>query len=120
MSLLDGGLARAFAGAFGALYLDGTLHRITSARASNGDITSTEADTPIKGQVDTCTEAQKREDGYTDRDARLLVLQVGPTGVTISRPNTDAKVTLAGTKWLLQSVTSDPANTYWDLRARPE
>ena len=116
--LLSGGIAGAFAQAFGAFYLDGTLIRVTKARGAGGDLTSTTTEDQIKGQVDACTEAMRREEGFTDRDVRLIVLQVGPSGA-ITRPNTDCKVSLGGDTSAIQSVGSDPANSYWEMRGRP-
>lgn len=120
--LLDGGLAAVFGSAFGSFFLDGTLHRVgaTKGRDSRGRVISVDAAAAerIKGQVESVTEAMRAADGYTARDARLIVLQVGPDG-TVARPTSDDEITLGGTRWSVDMIASDPAATYWEARGTP-
>lgn len=115
MGLLDGGIARTFGAVFSSIYLDGTLHRITKTSNGRGGWNATFADTPIKGQRDACTESMRREEGYTERDVRLIVLTRGVTGDI----TTDDEITLAGARWSVQSVDKDTASSHWVLRGRP-
>ncbi len=112
MGLLDGGLQSVFGAAFGSIYLDGSLIRVTLVDDGEGggsEITETH---PIKGQVDAVTERMRQSAGYTDGDMRIIVLQAG-LGF---RPNTDDRITLGGRNWAIADIEADPANTHWIAR----
>lgn len=113
MSLLNGGLQSVFGAAFGGLYLEGEIHRVTRTEAGNGDVTVAWADSPIRFQPDRITEAMRRADGFTDRDAAFLIIQAG-----VEPFDTDAEATMGG-RWAIKSVDADPANTHWVVRASP-
>jgi hypothetical protein len=113
MSLLDGGISALFGGVFGALYLDGTITQVAATDDGKGGGVEALGDpVPCKVQVDRCTEAMRREPGYTARDVRLIVLQ---QGVTMDL-DTDCRVTVKGVTYDIGSVDVDPARSYWDCR----
>lgn len=117
MGLLDGGGAAMMAAVFGGVYLDATLHRVTTTSDGQGGGTTDpdDAGTPVKVQLEAATEAMRSAEGFTDLDVRILMLAHG-----VDRPNTDCAVTLNGTRYSIQPpVGRDPAGCYWDLRGRP-
>lgn len=118
MDLLGGGIAAAFGEIFGQFYLDGTLHRITRTEEDDGDVTTSSADEAIKVQKDACTERMRQQPGYTMEDVRLLVLQRGPTGAVIVKPNTDCEVSVGAERYTVAFVDQDPAGAYWELRGQ--
>lgn len=119
MGLLDGGLHGIFGAAFGGVYLAGTLLVIERVEDEDGGFTPYERRKAIKGQVDVCTESMRQQAGYTERDARLLVLQVDQHGCPLVRPTTDAEIVLGCTRWAVGSVEADPGNTHWIIRGTP-
>ncbi|PZR88359.1 MAG: hypothetical protein DI537_23770 [Stutzerimonas stutzeri] len=114
MGLLDGALQAIAGRVFGGILLAGTLHKATEVDDGKGGYTTTFVDHPIRGARDACTEAMRREAGYVDTDARLIVLQLGVMAV----PNTDDQITLQGQRWSIASVDSDPASTHWVMRGQ--
>lgn len=113
MGLLDGGVAAIFAQAFSGFYLDATLHRAGEITYTNGVITGNgSTDIPAKAQIDAATYAMVNSDGYVDGDMRILILN---PGVPVT---TDDEITVAGTRWKIQSVTQDPAIAYYECRGR--
>lgn len=115
MGLLDGGLAAVFGGAFGPLFLDGTLHVESLVPDGEGGFTSTFVDHPVKGMVDSYSDAYRTQFGIPETDVKLIVLQFGATGA----PSTDAQITLRGTRYSIQSIEQDPAQAAWTIRGRP-
>lgn len=107
-------LSGVFGAAFGAIYGDGTLHRIALAEAENGDVTPSETPAAVKLQRDDLSEAQRVAAGYADIEARFLVLQ---SGVSPAPTSTD-ELTADGARWAIVSVSADPASTHWAVRAR--
>lgn len=121
MGLLDGGLQAVFGAAFSPIYLAGTLHRATRTESDNGDVTvaftgdeGQPPGTPIRYQPDKITEAMRRAEGFTDKDAAFIILQSG-----VSPAPTTADELTAGGRWAVKSVDADPANTHWVVRASP-
>lgn len=119
MGLLDGDDLQAFLGsALAGLYEDGTAEFwgfSTTRNVSTGTFPMTKSgEEACKVQRDACTEAQKREDGYTATDVRLLVLQYGLSGEITA----DCRVVYRGDTYRVMSVDQDPARSYWDCRAR--
>lgn len=113
MGLLNGGVSALFGQVFGAFYLDATLHRAGEITYTDGVITGTGAtDVPAKAQVDAATYAMVNSDGYVDGDMRIMILN---PGVPVT---TDDEITVAGTRWKIQSVTQDPAVAYYECRGR--
>jgi hypothetical protein len=116
MGLLDGGIAATFAAVFGAVYLDGSLYR-PSAWADDGQGGGTDNGfaTPeaVKVQIDQATQAMRAAEGYVDGDVRILML-----AHSVAAPDTDCEVAAGGARYMVQSVATDPAGSYYELRAR--
>lgn len=115
MGLLDGGLAAVFGGAFGPLFLDGVLHVEILTPDGEGGFWSTFSDLPIKGMVDTYSDAYRAQANIPETDVRLIVLQFGVDGA----PSTDAQITIRGTRYSIQAIEQDPAQAAWTIRGRP-
>lgn len=116
MSLLEGDLASVFSVAFAPLYLDATLYRPLAGAddgAGGGSGTGFDQGTPVKAQLDQATQAMQSAEGYVDTDQRILVLAAG-----VARITTDCEILVKGTRWLIASVTMDPAGSYYELRGR--
>lgn len=111
-ALLDGGLQGVFGAVFGAIYLDGSLIRVTLTDDGEGGWSESSVAYPVKGQVDAVTERMRQSAGYTDGDMRIIVLQ---SGIGID-PVTDDKAVLGGRVWSLADTEADPANTHWVMR----
>lgn len=112
MALLDGGLKNIFGAAFGSIYLDGHLIRVTMTDDGEGGWSEAFAAYPIKGQTDAVTERMRLNAGYTDGDMRVLVLQAGSPVA----PLTDDRVILGNEVWDVSGIEADPANTHWEMR----
>jgi hypothetical protein len=115
VSLLDGQLAAAFAGVFGGIYLDGSLYR---ARTFDDDGMGggTESDPflpaeAVKVQVDQATQAMRG--GFVEGDVRILMLAHG-----VAAPDTDCECAAGGVRYMIASVATDPAGSYYELRGR--
>lgn len=113
MSLLEGGLAEVFATAFGGLYLDATLHRPSFTDDGSGGGSTSWTNEPVKAQLDQTTQAMRASEGFVDTDQRILVLAQALAPITA-----DMEITVGGTRWMIASVTQDPAGAYFDLRGR--
>lgn len=112
MSLLDAEIQSLFGSVFGALYLDGTVTRVTLLDDGFGGLTETTVSAPAKIQRDACTENQRLEQGYSASDVRLLILQAG-----IDPIDTNCRVTVLGVEYQLGPViTQDPARSYFECR----
>lgn len=116
MGLLDGGMAAAFGQIFGGVYLDGFRHPITLAKQIGGRLTLTEgAATPMKFQQDAVTWKMRQTEGFTERDARFLILTTSCPALT-----TADEITALGQRWSIEGpLVQDPARAYWDVHARP-
>lgn len=116
MSLLNGDLAAAFAGVFGGVYLDGQLYRAREfaddgkGGGSDGGFGPAEA---VKVQIDAATHAMRTSEGFVEGDVRLLMLAHG-----VAAPDTDAEVGAGGKRYMIESVATDPAGSYYELRGR--
>lgn len=109
-------LAGVFGAAMASIYEDATLHR-PGATTDDGTGTITTAppsDHTCKAQIDTATEAMRRDEGYASTDVRILV----PTATVDVEPTTDDTITAGGQEWRIMSVQSDPARGAWDMRGR--
>lgn len=116
MGALDGGIQALFGTAFGALYLDATLIRVTYTNGAGGDGTETTASEAVKVQQDMVSEIVRAQAGYSQDERRFLILQAGITG-----PLTGAcKLVFEGVTYLLSSPEQDPARSYWAVRAVPQ
>jgi len=116
MGLLDGGLAEVFAGAFSAIYLDGQLYRPAAFAddGAGGGADNAFADPEaVKVQIDAATQAMRSAEGFVEGDVRILMLAHGVTS-----PDTDCEVAAGGTRYLVETVATDPAGTYYEMRGR--
>lgn len=116
MGLLNGQLAQIFAGAFAAFYLDGTLYRaaeFVDDEKGGGSGTGFASGEPVKVQIDQATEAMRQADGFIQGDVRILMLAHG-----VAAPNTDAEIAAGGARYMIESVATDPAGSYYELRGR--
>jgi hypothetical protein len=113
---MDGGIASAFAAVFGAVYLDGTLYRpVEFADDGKGGGTSGgfAAGEPVKVQIDAATQAMQLAEGYVEGDMRILMLAHGVAAV-----DTDCEIAAGGSRWQIETVATDPAGSYFELRGR--
>lgn len=112
-----------FASVLSGIYLSGTLHHTTLIDDGKGGWSSVVNDYPIKGHRNTANEEMMRfnlatgpgavESGHTGVVAKLIVLQEGvPHEIT-----TNDQITLAGARWSVFSVDTDPAASHWVLGA---
>jgi hypothetical protein len=116
MGLLDGDLAATFAAALGPVYLDGTLyrpHEFADDGAGGGQAVGFGPGEPVKVQIDAATQAMQRADGFVDTDQRILVLAHGVAMIT-----TDCEISAGGKRYMIESVGTDPAGSYYELRGR--
>lgn len=115
MGLLDGALQAVFGGAFGPLFLDGTLHAASTVPDGEGGFTTAFTDHAIKGMVDTYTDEYRARNGIPETDVKLIVLQFGVAGI----PTLDGQITLRGARYSIQAIGQDPAQAAWTIRGRP-
>jgi hypothetical protein len=115
MGLLDGRLAATFAGVFNAFYLDGSLYRSGYADdgmggGSGSGFGPAEA---VKVQLDSASQQMLQADGYVEGDVRILMLAHG-----VLPPDTDCEIACGGGRYMIESVGTDPAGSYYELRGR--
>lgn len=106
-----------FASVLGGIYEEATL--VTMSRGTvrdkeTGLFGNTPSRTAVSVQRDVCTTRQMAQQGYSDKDVRIMVLQ---SGVSV-RPNTDSEIEYRTETYLVMDVDEDPFRVYWDLRAR--
>jgi hypothetical protein len=116
MGLLDGRLAATFAGVFNAYYLDGSLYR-SNGYADDGKgggagpgFAVPEA---VKVQMDSASQQMQLADSYVEGDVRILMLAHG-----VPPPDTDCEIACGGGRYMIESVATDPAGSYYELRGR--
>lgn len=117
MGLLDGGLAQAFAGVFSAVYLDGTLYRATAFTddgKGGGSGSGFDNGSPVKVQVDQASYSMQQSDGYVEGDVRILMLAHGIG----EAPSTDDEIAAGGVRYMIASVATDCAGSYFEMRGR--
>jgi hypothetical protein len=117
MGLLDGQLAEAFAGIFGAVYLDGQLYR-PAAWSDDGQGGGADSGfgpaEAVKVQIDQASQAMRQAERFVDTDVRILMLAHG-----VASPDTDCEVAGGGARYMIQSIGTDPAGSYYEMRGRP-
>jgi hypothetical protein len=69
-------------------------------------------------QVDSVTEAMRAQEGYTDRDVRLLVLSATLAGVLDTAATVDVLEGPNQGVYSLQTCVRDPMGVYWECRGR--
>lgn len=116
MGLLDGDLAAAFAGVFSGIYLNGTLFRaveFTDDGMGGGSGGRFDNGTPVKVQIDAATQAMHLAEGFVEGDVRILMLAHG-----VAAPDTDCEIAAGGTRYMIETVATDTAGSYYELRGR--
>jgi hypothetical protein len=115
MSILHDTMNGVFNAIFGPIYDDGYLKRATYSlnqelrdRYPNGE--------PVKLQKDNCTEAQRGQNGYSDRDVRFIMLSDDLDGA----PTTDDVIEYKGTDWSIRDAVEDATGSHWTIRASPK
>ncbi|TGD96472.1 hypothetical protein [Methylobacterium nonmethylotrophicum] len=99
MGLLDG-LGRHLGDVLAVLFDDAVLHRAGVA------------DEPVRARRDGAREASE-EPGLPGRLVRIIVLTPGPA------PDPDDEITLAGTRYRIVAVETDPAGSHAIIQGRP-
>lgn len=108
-------ICNTFGSVLSSIYGDGKLIRVVTGRGAGGVVTHTEqAAVDIKFQIDVCTEAMRQQEGYTDKDVAMFVLQMGVTGGDLT---SDDIIEARGKRWKMYGITTDPAKSYWLGRA---
>lgn len=116
MSLLEGDVASFFSSAFGGFYLDALLYRPNAFNddgkggGSGGGFATPET---VKAQLDQTTDAMRAAEGFVETDQRIIVLAHGIAAIT-----TDCEIEVGGTRWMIATVSQDPAKAYYELRGR--
>lgn len=120
------GIALGFSAAMGGPYHPGTVHWSGEPEYDDGGSIISPGipvERPCSVQIDAVTDAMRGQDGYTDKDVRLIIL-----APTLDGPlNTDARVEVqAGIDvpadwvgfWSVESVDRDPLGIGWSCRGR--
>lgn len=112
MSLLDSDdIRELFGDVLDDVYGDGRLIRVTKVRGPGGvQINQYQQPVSIKVQVDRADEAMRQQAGYTDTDVKLIILQAGVSGPTLT---TDDVIEARGQRWSVYGCGEDPAQSYW-------
>ena len=116
MGLLSGNaLQKVFGKVFRAVYEDGQLLEIRKVRQPNGTLRDeVVAEHAVKVQFDVVTSEMSKQEGYATTDQRCIVLR---DRLTVEEITTDFRLIGRGKRWTLNSVTTDPARSYFDSRA---
>ncbi len=114
-------IAQGISAAFGGPYVDGLVIDQTGAVFDDGGSIATPGtatERPCQVQVDVVTEAMRQAEGYSEGDARFLILSASLNGAL----GTDASVqVLCGPNagwWLVSAIERDPMGVYWQGRGR--
>ena len=110
--LLNGGIASLMDRAFAGVYLPATLYRRVRTDTDDGSVEETTEIYSCRAQLDAVTEAMRQAPGYTKNDVAIYVLTSSLSGEI----TTDDEITVRGALWSIASVSSDPAQSYWELR----
>lgn len=112
-------IAAGFADRFGAPFVDAVAWWPgTPVKDAGGSIISpgTPVQYPCRAQFDAPTIAMRQAEGFTEQDARILVLDFDGT------LDADAEIRVAtgdnAGQWRLLTVTRDPAGVGYECRAR--
>lgn len=120
MALLDD--IQSIAGdVFGELLREATLYLPVRQTNRAGDVSMIEGAgiacraIEVKG-----TEEMRAEEGYSQRDIRILVLQATAEGVAPHQLTADALIDFQGVRWRITGpIERDPADATWTFRATP-
>ena len=118
MGLLDTTrLQKIFGRAFSGVYGSGTLVQSGKVRQTNGTLVTTIiAQHPVKVQFDACTEAMRASSGYASTDTRAIILRDG-LSLELTQLDSDCYLIGAGFEWNLNEIYTDPARSYYEVRA---
>lgn len=115
MGILDG-LQELFGEVFGDVFPDGTLHKQTLVDDGKGGYSSTQVDHPIKVLVESCSEEQRADPGYTELDVSLIILQY----LVAAALTSDDEVTANSLRWKINTpIRQDPVKAAWIARGTP-
>lgn len=104
MSLLDGPLAAVFGAVLGAVFRDGTLHKISETDQAGGFATAA-TDYPVKLSVEALGAAERAASGLPLAAIRMLILRAAlPVPIDL-----DDGVTVGGASYRVIKVDLDPA-----------
>lgn len=113
---LDGGIQAEFGAIFGAVYLDARHYRRVKTSAANGDVTGTvEKVQSVKACRDTTTDRMRSELAFTDKDARIFMLQTYD-GRAVDAPRREDRIRLDGVDWMVGDVDEDVGKSHWIIR----
>lgn len=115
MGLLDG-LQETFGKVFGAIFRDGGLRKVTLIDNGKGGYSSSHVDHPVKVLIETCNDEQRLAEGYSDKDASLIILRYG---VAVDL-NLDDLVYAESKWWAVKApLVADPVQAAWIVRGQP-
>ncbi len=115
MALLDGGLARIFGTAFGAVYVDATLIKGVFTDDGGGGFAVASTDIPVKAMVERVSDRARAASGLPDTAVTISVLRAG-LAVPVAL---DDALTLSGQTYRAIRVETDPAGAAWSIVAVP-
>jgi hypothetical protein len=129
MGLLDGSVARLFAGVFGTFFPDAILHprerteiKGGSATAIYGGLAGQPGGIAAKVQRDKVTYAMRETEGYAPGDVAFLILSQ-LDGVGLPEPQPGWRMTWPAKGGALYSIEApidlDAAGSHWLARGRP-
>lgn len=105
MALLDGDLAAVFGAAFGAVFADGMLHKITRTDTGTGGFSIAQTDYPVKLSPATIGAAERVTSGIPANATKASVLRAGlPVSIDL-----DDGLFFGGSTYRVIGVGSDPA-----------
>jgi hypothetical protein len=114
-------IARDFSAAGLGAFYDASARWPGAAIYDEGGSIDTAGDPIVRScqaQVDEASEAMRREDGFRDSDARILVLCATLDGALDADAIVDVAAGPGAGAWSLQSVRRDPCGICWDCRGR--
>jgi hypothetical protein len=112
-------IAMGFAERFGAPFVDAVAWRPgTPVKDAGGSIVTpgTPVELGCKAQFDAPTIAMRQAEGFTEQDARVLV--IGLTGTLDDKAEIHVASGDNAGQWRLLTVTRDPAGVGYECRAR--
>lgn len=115
MPLLDRDLQTVFGAALGSLYLDATLHKVTSESGSGSFSTAT-TDHPVKAMVEAVSDRARAASGLPLPAVSVSVLRAGLSVAA----DLDDLITISGRTYRVIRVETDPAGAAWALVAVPD
>ena len=97
------------------VYDDGVVHNAELIDDGKGGYTrNPDANSPCKARIDRVTEYMRLEEGFTDKDVGLFILQT--PGLVVDE---DSELTLNGVRYTLGTLRQDPLQAAWQVRGTP-